>query len=157
VDGLTAENNSGFPSLRAGALTSNLDFAFILAGCGQVIGHLIRSQVSGVLPNAFDSRIAISGLNVGLAERLRARRREGSGGGDMACRSPSKSRRHLRGIMRVVFQYAVRWELIGKNPIDMVRVKGGKRVRIPRVLRPEDLWFSGVPEAIAYDSETGLK
>jgi integrase len=50
-----------------------------------------------------------------------------------------KSRRHVRGIMRVVFQCAVRWELIDRNPIDMVRVKGGtKRVRIPRVLRPED-------------------
>jgi integrase len=50
-----------------------------------------------------------------------------------------KSRRHVRGIMRVVFQCALRWELISKNPIDLVRVKGGtKRLRIPRVLRPED-------------------
>ena len=50
-----------------------------------------------------------------------------------------KSRRHLRGIMRVIFQCALRWELIGKNPIDLVRVKGGtKRKRIPRVLQPED-------------------
>jgi integrase len=49
-----------------------------------------------------------------------------------------KSRRHIRGIMRVIFQCAVRWELISKNPIDLVRVKGGtKRTRIPRVLRPE--------------------
>lgn len=50
-----------------------------------------------------------------------------------------KSRRHVRGIMRVVFQCAMRWELIGKNPIVLVRVKGGtKRMRIPQVLRPED-------------------
>jgi integrase len=49
-----------------------------------------------------------------------------------------KSRRHLRGIMRVIFQCAVRWELISKNPIDLVRVKGGtRRMRIPRVLQPE--------------------
>jgi integrase len=49
-----------------------------------------------------------------------------------------KSRRHIRGIMRVIFQCAVRWELIGKNPIDLVRIRGGtKRTRIPRVLRPE--------------------
>jgi integrase len=50
-----------------------------------------------------------------------------------------KSRRHVRGIMRVIFQCAVRWELISKNPIDLVRVKGGtKRMRIPRVLEPEE-------------------
>lgn len=43
-----------------------------------------------------------------------------------------KSQRHIRGIMRVVFQCAVRWELIGKNPMDLVRVKEGtKRLRIP--------------------------
>ena len=48
-----------------------------------------------------------------------------------------KSRRHVRGIMRVLFQCAVRWELTGN--MDLVRVKGGtKRLRIPRVLRPED-------------------
>jgi integrase len=50
-----------------------------------------------------------------------------------------KSRRHLRGIMRAIFQCALRWELIGKNPIDLVRVKGGtKRRQIPRILQPED-------------------
>lgn len=48
-----------------------------------------------------------------------------------------KSRRHIKGIMRVVFQCAVRWELINRNPMDLVRVKGGtKRMRIPRVLAP---------------------
>jgi hypothetical protein len=30
-----------------------------------------------------------------------------------------KSRRHLRGIMRVIFQCAVRWELISRNLIDL--------------------------------------
>ena len=33
-----------------------------------------------------------------------------------------KSRRHLRGITRVIFQCAVRWELVSRNPIDLVRV-----------------------------------
>lgn len=35
-----------------------------------------------------------------------------------------KTRHHVRGIMRVVFQCALRWELITRNPIDLVRVKG---------------------------------
>ena len=37
-----------------------------------------------------------------------------------------------------IFQCAERWELIDKNPIKLVRVKGGtKRLKTPRVLAPE--------------------
>jgi len=50
-----------------------------------------------------------------------------------------KSRHHIQGIMRVLFNCAMRWEYIAQNPMELVRVKGGtKRRRIPRVLRPED-------------------
>jgi hypothetical protein len=38
-------------------LAADFDFSFVLAGLGE-----IRSQVSGVLPKAFERRIAISGL-----------------------------------------------------------------------------------------------
>ncbi len=40
--------------------------------------------------------------------------------------------------MHTIFQCAERWELIDKNPIKLVRVKGGtKRLKTPRVLTPE--------------------
>ena len=40
--------------------------------------------------------------------------------------------------MHTIFQCAERWELIDKNPIKLVRVKGGtKRLKTPRVLAPE--------------------
>jgi hypothetical protein len=42
------------------------------------------------------------------------------------------------GLMRTIFQFARRWELIEKNPIGLVRVKGSsKRLRAPRVLTSE--------------------
>jgi integrase len=36
-----------------------------------------------------------------------------------------KTKAHIRGIMHVIFNCAVRWELIERNPIDGVRLKGG--------------------------------
>jgi hypothetical protein len=40
--------------------------------------------------------------------------------------------------MHTIFQCAERWELTDKNPIKLVRVKGGtKRLKTPRVLAPE--------------------
>jgi hypothetical protein len=45
-------------------LTADLYFACVLAGSGQVIGKQIRNHVSGVLPKALVSRIAISELTV---------------------------------------------------------------------------------------------
>ncbi|HXK03745.1 MAG TPA: site-specific integrase, partial [Verrucomicrobiae bacterium] len=41
--------------------------------------------------------------------------------------------------MHTIFQCAERWELIDKNPIKLVRVKGGtKRLKTPRVLTPAE-------------------
>ena len=49
-----------------------------------------------------------------------------------------KTKSHVRSLMHTIFQCAERWELIHKNPIKLVRVKGGtKRLKTPRVLAPE--------------------
>ena len=49
-----------------------------------------------------------------------------------------KTKSHVRSLMHTIFQCAERWELIDKNPIKLVRVKGGtKRLKTPRVLAPE--------------------
>jgi integrase len=49
-----------------------------------------------------------------------------------------KTKSHIRGLMHTIFQCARRWELVEKNPIQFVRVRGGsKRLRTPRVLTPE--------------------
>jgi integrase len=49
-----------------------------------------------------------------------------------------KTKSHVRSLMLPIFQCAERWELIDKNPIKLVRVKGGtKRLKTPRVLAPD--------------------
>jgi integrase len=49
-----------------------------------------------------------------------------------------KTKSHVRSLMHTIFQCAERWELIEKNPIKLVRVKGGtKRLKTPWVLTPE--------------------
>jgi integrase len=49
-----------------------------------------------------------------------------------------KTKSHVKSLMHTIFQCAERWELIEKNPIRLVRVKGGtKRLKTPRVLTPE--------------------
>lgn len=49
-----------------------------------------------------------------------------------------KTKSHVRSLMHTIFQCAERWELTEKNPIKLVRVKGGtKRLKTPRVLAPE--------------------
>ncbi len=46
-----------------------------------------------------------------------------------------KTRGHIRSLMHTIFQSAARWELIDKNPINLVRVKGGtKRHHRPMIL-----------------------
>jgi integrase len=48
-----------------------------------------------------------------------------------------KTKAHIRGLMHVLFQSAARWELLDRNPISHVRVKGGtKRLQRPRILEP---------------------
>ncbi|HYW38083.1 MAG TPA: site-specific integrase [Terriglobales bacterium] len=49
-----------------------------------------------------------------------------------------KTRGNIRSLMHTIFDCAERWELVDKNPIKLVRVKGAsKRQTTPRVLRPE--------------------
>lgn len=50
-----------------------------------------------------------------------------------------KTKSHIRGLMHTIFECARRWELVEKNPIELVRVRGGsKRLKGPRVLTPEE-------------------
>jgi integrase len=50
-----------------------------------------------------------------------------------------KTKAHLRSLMHTVFKCAERWELIARNPIKLVRVKGGtKRQMKPRILTVEE-------------------
>jgi integrase len=50
-----------------------------------------------------------------------------------------KTKSHVRSLMHTIFECAERWELTSKNPIKLVRVKGGtKRLKTPRVLTPEE-------------------
>jgi integrase len=49
-----------------------------------------------------------------------------------------KTKSHVKSLMHTIFQCAERWELTDKNPIKLVRVKGGtKRLKTPRVLAPD--------------------
>jgi integrase len=49
-----------------------------------------------------------------------------------------KTKSHVRSLMHTIFQCAERWELTDKNPIKLVRVKGGtKRLQTPRVITPD--------------------
>ena len=49
-----------------------------------------------------------------------------------------KTQSHVRSLMHTIFQCAERWELTDKNPIKLVRVRGGtKRLKTPFVLTPE--------------------
>jgi integrase len=48
-----------------------------------------------------------------------------------------KSKLHLRNIMHVIYECAIRWELIEQNPITRVR-QGGARRQDPDVLTPDE-------------------
>ena len=47
----------------------------------------------------------------------------------------ASTRAHIRNLMHLLFNCAIRWELIDKNPIELVR-QSNKRTRVPRVLIP---------------------
>jgi len=49
-----------------------------------------------------------------------------------------KTRANLRNLMHVLFECARRWELVGSNPIELVR-QGGRRRKTPRRLTIEEL------------------
>lgn len=62
-------------------------------------------------------------------------------------RLASKTKSHLRTLMHTIFQCAMRWELCERNPLKLVRVRGGsKRQRSPRILTAED--FCLIPPLI---------
>jgi integrase len=59
-----------------------------------------------------------------------------------------KTKGNIRSLMHTIFECAERWELVEKNPINLVRVKGAsKRQKTPRVLTPEQ--FCLLPPLIA--------
>jgi integrase len=47
------------------------------------------------------------------------------------------TRSHIRNLMHRLFNCAIRWELVDKNPVDLVR-QSSKRTKIPRLLKPEE-------------------
>jgi len=47
------------------------------------------------------------------------------------------TRAHVRNMMHRLFNCAIRWEMTGRNPIDLFR-QSSKRTRIPRVLTAEE-------------------
>lgn len=53
-----------------------------------------------------------------------------------------KSKGHVRSIMHILFEWAMRWELIeyNRNPMSLIKLKGlTKRLKEPRALSVEDL------------------
>lgn len=44
---------------------------------------------------------------------------------------------HVRNLMHTLYQAAIRWEMTGRNPIDLVR-QSRKRLKTPRVLTPAE-------------------
>jgi integrase len=44
---------------------------------------------------------------------------------------------HVRNLMHTLFQAAIRWEMLERNPIDLVR-QSRKRLKVPRVLTPAE-------------------
>src|SRR5262249_4167592 len=49
-----------------------------------------------------------------------------------------KSKTHLRSVMHLLYQNAMRWELMDRNPITLVR-QGSRRVQLPRVLTAHEI------------------
>ena len=49
-----------------------------------------------------------------------------------------KTKVNLRSLFHLVYEHARRWELTDRNPIDLVRQRGGRR-SIPRVLAPDEI------------------
>jgi integrase len=49
-----------------------------------------------------------------------------------------KTKVNLRSLFHLIYEHARRWELTDRNPIDLVRQRGGRRC-IPRVLMPGEI------------------
>jgi len=44
---------------------------------------------------------------------------------------------HVRNLMHTLFQAAIRWEIVDRNPVDLVR-QSRKKLKTPRILTPEN-------------------
>ena len=49
-----------------------------------------------------------------------------------------KTKTHIRNLMHLLYENARRWELIDRNPIELVR-QSNRRLSIPRVLKVEEV------------------
>ena len=49
-----------------------------------------------------------------------------------------KTKVHIRNLMHLLYENARRWELVDRNPIELVR-QGGRRLSIPRVLQLDEV------------------
>lgn len=49
----------------------------------------------------------------------------------------ANTKAHIRNLKHLLFNCAIRWELIDRNPIELVR-QSTRRVRVRRVLTPEE-------------------
>jgi len=49
----------------------------------------------------------------------------------------ANTKAHIRNLMHLLFNCAIRWELFDKNPVELVR-QSTKRRHVPRVLTPEE-------------------
>jgi integrase len=49
----------------------------------------------------------------------------------------ANTKAHIRNLMHLLFNSAIRWELVDKNPIELVR-QSTKRRHVPRVLTPKE-------------------
>lgn len=45
---------------------------------------------------------------------------------------------HIKRLLHTLFQSALRWEMVDRNPIDLVR-QSGKRLKTPRILSPTEI------------------
>jgi len=45
---------------------------------------------------------------------------------------------HIRTLMHILYQAALRWEMVNRNPVDLVR-QSGKRLKRPRALAPAQI------------------
>ncbi len=62
---------------------------------------------------------------------------EGKDGGRTRKPVSRQVKAHIRNLMHTLFQAAIRWEMLDRNPIDLVR-QSRKRLKTPRVLSPAE-------------------
>jgi integrase len=69
----------------------------------------------------------------------------------MTIRRSANTKAHIRNLMHLLFNCAIRWELADKNPIELVR-QSTKRRHVPRVLTPQE--FKKLLEELQEPSRT---